>query len=59
MQLYLGFLSGLGRKESACNVGNPGSIPGLGQSPGDENGNPFQYFCREFHEQSSLVGYSP
>ena len=30
-------------KESACNAGDLGSIPGLGRSPGEGNGNPFQY----------------
>jgi len=30
-------------KESACNVGHLGSIPGLGRSPGEGNGYPFQY----------------
>ena len=30
-------------KESACSVGNPDLIPGLGRSPGKENGNPLQY----------------
>ena len=30
-------------KASAYNVGDPGSIPGLGRSPGEGNGNPFQY----------------
>ena len=30
-------------KESACNAGDPGSIPGLGRSPGEGNGNPPQY----------------
>ena len=34
-------------KESACNAGDPGSIPGLGRSPGEGNGNPFQYSCQE------------
>ena len=34
-------------KESACNVGDPGSIPGLGRSPGGGYGNPFQYSCLE------------
>ena len=33
--------------ESACNVGDLGSIPGLGTSPGEGNGNIFQYFCLE------------
>ena len=30
-------------KESACNAGDRGWIPGLGRSPGEENGNPLQY----------------
>ena len=34
-------------KESACNVGDLGSIPGLGRSPGEENGNSLQYSCLE------------
>ena len=34
-------------KESACNAGDPGSIPGLGRSPGEGNGNPPQYSCLE------------
>ena len=34
-------------KESACNVGDPDSIPGLGRSPGEGNGNPLQYPCLE------------
>ena len=34
-------------KESACNVGDPGSVPGLGRSPGEGNGNPIQYSCLE------------
>ena len=29
--------------KNACNVGDPGSIPGLGRSAGEENGNPLQY----------------
>ena len=33
--------------ESACNVGDLGSIPGLGRSPGEGNGNPLQYSCLE------------
>ena len=37
-----------------------GSIPGLGRSPGEGNGNPLQYSCLEkSHGQRSLVGYSP
>ena len=34
-------------KESACNVGDPGSILGLGRSPGEGTGNPLQYSCLE------------
>ena len=34
-------------KVSACNAGDPGSIPGSGRSPGEGNGNPLQYSCRE------------
>ena len=34
-------------KESACNAGDPGSIPGLGRSSGEGNGNPLQYCCVE------------
>ena len=32
---------------SACNAGDPGSIPGLGRSPGEGNGNALQYSCLE------------
>ena len=34
-------------KEPACSAGDPGSIPGWGRSPGEGNGNPFQYSCLE------------
>ena len=39
------FPSGSAGKESACNAGDIGLIPGLGRSPGEENGNPLQYSC--------------
>jgi len=39
------FPDGLDGKESACNVGDQGSIPGSGRSPGEGNGNPLQYSC--------------
>ena len=55
----MGFLVGSDGKESACNVGDPGSIPGLGRSPGEGNGYPLQYSCMENSKQRSLVGYSP
>ena len=34
-------------KESACNSGDLGSIPGLGRFPGERNGSPLQYPCLE------------
>ena len=34
-------------KAPACNAGDPGSIPGMGRTPGDGNGNPLQYSCLE------------
>ena len=34
-------------KSSACNAGDPGSVPGSGRSPGEGNGNPRQYSCLE------------
>ena len=39
--------SGSFGKESACNTGDLGSIPGLGRSPGEGNSNPLQYSCLE------------
>ena len=47
-------------KESACNVGNLGSVPGLRRSPVRVHSNPFQYYWLEdAHGQRSLVGCSP
>ena len=43
----LDFSGGLDGKASAYNVGDPGSSPGLGRSPGEGNGNPLQYYCQE------------
>ena len=37
----------LSSKESACNAGEAGSVPELGRSPGERNGNPLQYSCLE------------
>ena len=42
-----GLPGGSDGKASAYNVGDPGSIPGSGRSPGEGNGNPLQYFCLE------------
>ena len=41
--VFLGFLCGSAGKESACNAGDRGSIPGLGRSPGEGKGCPLQY----------------
>ena len=47
-------------KEYAFNAADLGSIPGSGRSPAEGNGNSLQYILPgEFHEQRSLVGYSP
>ena len=55
-----GFPSGSDGKESACSVGDLGSIRGLGRSPGGWHGNPFQCsFLENPHGQRSLLGYSP
>ena len=43
----LGFPGGSNGEESACNVGDLGSIPPLGRSPGEGNGYPLQYSCLE------------
>ena len=43
----IGFPGGSEVKASACNVGDLGSIPGSGRSPGEGNGNPLQYCCLE------------
>ena len=45
--LHMGFLGGSDSKEPTCNVGEAGSIPGLGRSPGGGNGYPLQYSCLE------------
>ena len=41
------FPGGSDGKASACNAGDPGSVPGLGRTPGEGNGNPLQYSCLE------------
>ena len=58
--VLLGFRSGSDSKESACDVGDLGLIPGLGRSPGGGHGTPLQYSCLENpHGQRGLAGYSP
>ena len=47
-------------KDTTCNVGDLGSMPGLGRSPGGGHGNPLQYsWSGEPHGQRSLAAYSP
>ena len=56
----MGFPGGSDSKESICNLGKLGSIPGLGRSPGGGHDNPLQYSClKNPHGQRSLAGYSP
>ena len=44
-ELSMAFPGGSDGKESACNAGDPVSIPGLGRSPGERNSNPLKYSC--------------
>ena len=49
-----GFPGGSEGKTSACNVGDLGSIPGSGRSPGEGNGNPLQYsYLENFMEEGA------
>ena len=55
----MGFSGGSDGKESVCNVGDLGSVPGLGRFPGGGHGDPHQFTCLENpHGQRSLAGYS-
>ena len=47
LRFLYAFPGGSEVKASACNVRDLGSIPGLGSSPGEENGYPLQYSCLE------------
>ena len=60
-ETLVGFPGGSDGKESICNAGVLGSIPGLGRSPGGGRGNnPLWYSCLENPQgQRSLAGYSP
>ena len=46
-QMYKGLPCSSSGKESACDAGDQGSIPGSGRSSGEGNGNPLQYSCLE------------
>ena len=56
----MGFPGGSDGKESTYNVGDLGSIPEVGRSPGGGHDSPLHYsFLENAHGQRSLVGYSP
>ena len=58
--VFLGFPGGSDSRESTCNAGDLGSIPGLESSPGGRHGNPLQKSCLEnSHGQTDLAAYSP
>jgi len=50
---------GLSSKEFACNAGDMGSVPGLGRSPGKENGNLVQKLLGKSYGHRSLAGCRP
>ena len=54
----MGFLGFSDDKESLCNVGDMGSIPELGRTPGEGNGYPLVFLPRKPHGQKNLEGYS-
>ena len=47
MYIYMGFPGGSAVKNPPANAGDVSSVPGLGRSPGEGNGNPLQYSCLE------------
>ena len=51
-----GFPCGSASKESACNAGELGSIPGLGRSPGEGKGYPLQYSGLEYSTDCIAIG---
>ena len=60
MLLRKGFPGDSEGNETACDAGDPSSIPGLGRFPGKWNGNPLQYSCLENPiKQRKLEDYSP
>jgi len=56
---WLGIHGGSDGKESACNAGDTGLIPGSGSSPGEGNGNPLQYSCLENSMNRGALWPSP
>ena len=60
MYVLWGFSGSSAGKESTCNTGDPGSVPGLGRPAGERNWLPTPVFLPgEFHGQRRLGGYSP
>ena len=57
--LVAGFPDSSVGKESTCNVGDPGSIPGSGRSPGEGKATHSSILAWEIHGQRSLAGYGP
>ena len=58
--MILGSPGGSDGKESACNAGDLGSIPGLGRCPGEGHGNLLKYSCLENSmDRGAWEGYSP
>ena len=58
--MYQEFPGGSDSKESSCNMGDLGLIPGLGRSTGEGHGNPLLYSCLEnLQGQRGLAGYIP
>ena len=58
-QVIWGFLGDSDGKESACNAGDPGWIPGSGRSPGGGHGNPLQFSCLENPMDRAVWGLHP
>ena len=65
-EVKMGFLGGSDGKESSCNVGDPGSTPGLGRSPGEGIDYPLQYCwashvvqLERIHLQCGRPGFDP
>ena len=56
--MFLSFPRGSAGKDSACNVGDLGSIPGLGRFPGEEKGYPIQYSGQENSMECIVRGVS-
>ena len=54
-----GFPGGSDSKKSACNAGDPGSIPGLARFPGEGNGYSPQYSCLENSMEKELSPWDP